>query len=69
LAAYRELLSQHIKREDEIMLPWMDRQLSISQVGEMFSKFQVVEEKMDSYQRKYEGFISRVEKKYSSKEG
>ena len=68
LNAYRRLLSQHIKREDEVMLPWMDRQISVSQVGEMFSKFQEVEEKMDSYQRKYEDFISRVEKKYKRKE-
>lgn len=69
LIAYRELLTQHIKREDEIMLPWMDRQLSISQVGEMFSKFLEAEARMDSYQQKYEDFISRVEKKYQTKEG
>ncbi len=69
LIAYRELLTQHIKREDEIMLPWMDEQLSISQVGEMFSKFLGVEARMDSYQQKYEDFISRVEKKYRPKEG
>ncbi len=69
LNAYRELLSQHIKREDEIMLPWMDRQLSISQVGEVFSRFLEVEDRMDSYQQKYEDFISRVERKYNQKEG
>jgi hemerythrin-like domain-containing protein len=69
LNAYRDLLSQHIKREDEIMLPWMDKQLSVTQVGEMFSKFLEVEDRMDSYQQKYEDFISRVEKKYRRKEG
>ena len=69
LSAYRDLLSQHIKREDEIMLPWMDRQLSVSQVGEVFSRFLEVEDRMDSYQQKYEDFISRVEKKYNRKEG
>jgi len=69
LGAYRDLLSQHIKREDEIMLPWMDKQLSVSQVGEMFSQFLEVEDRMDSYQQKYEDFISRVEKKYTRKEG
>ena len=63
LNAYRDLLSQHIKREDEIMLPWMDKQLSVSQVGAMFSKFLEVEDQMDSYQQKYEEFIARVEKK------
>jgi hemerythrin-like domain-containing protein len=69
LNAYRDLLSQHIKREDEIMLPWMDKQLSVSQVGEMFSRFLEVEDRMDSYQQRYEDFISRVEKKYRRKEG
>jgi hemerythrin-like domain-containing protein len=64
LNSYRNLLSQHIKREDEIMLPWMDKQLSVSQVGEMFSNFLEAEDRMDSYQQKYEEFISRVEKKY-----
>jgi len=69
LDAYRDLLAQHIKREDEIMLPWMDKRLSVSQVGEMFSRFLEVEERMDSYQQKYEDFIARVEKKYPRKEG
>jgi hemerythrin-like domain-containing protein len=69
LNSYRELLSQHIKREDEIMLPWMDGQLSVSQVGELFSRFLEVEDRMDSCQQKYENFISRVERKYNRKEG
>lgn len=68
LSAYRDLLSQHIKREDEIMLPWMDNQLSVSQVGEMYSRFLDVEERMDSHQKKYEDFITRVEREYRKKE-
>jgi hypothetical protein len=39
------------------------------QVGEVFSRFLEVEDRMDSYQQKYEDFISRVEKKYNRKEG
>jgi len=69
LSAYRDLLSQHIKREDEIMFPWMDKQLSISQVGEMFSKFLDVEAQMDSYPQKYADFISRLEREYGNKGG
>jgi len=34
----------------------------------MFSKFQEVEEKMASYQKKYEDFISRLEREYRKKE-
>ena len=69
LSAYRDLLSQHIKREDEIMFPWMDKQLSISQVGEMFSKFLDVEAQMDSYPQKYADFISGLEREYGNKGG
>ena len=45
--AYRELLSEHIKKEDEILYPWMDRNLSMKQVGELFNKFNEADEKFD----------------------
>ena len=43
LNGYRELLTEHIKKEDEILYPWMDRNLSTTQVGELFSKFSGVD--------------------------
>lgn len=39
LAAYGALLTQHIHKEDELLYPWMDRQLTDSQVGMLYSKF------------------------------
>ncbi len=45
--AYRELLSEHIKKEDEILYPWMDRNLSLKQVGELFNKFNEADEKFE----------------------
>ena len=42
LGAYGSLLSDHIKKEDEILYPWMDRELSTAQVGELFSRFAAV---------------------------
>ena len=45
--AYRELLSEHIKKEDEVLYPWMDRNLSMKQVGELFNKFNEADEKFD----------------------
>ncbi len=69
LNAYRGLLSEHIKKEDEIMLPWMDRQLSTHQIGELFSKFNRAEEEMGFTVPQYEDFISRVEQKFKPKEG
>ncbi len=45
--AYRELLTEHIKKEDEILYPWMDRNLSLKQVGELFNKFNEADEKFE----------------------
>lgn len=47
LGAYRELLMEHIKKEDEILYPWIDRNLSTRQVGELFAKFNEAEERLD----------------------
>ena len=47
LNGYKDLLTEHIKKEDEILYPWIDRNLSTKQVGELFSKFDEAEEKID----------------------
>jgi len=47
LIAYRELLTEHIRKEDEVLYPWMDGKLSTRQVGDLFSKFAEADEGMD----------------------
>ncbi len=64
LLAYRELLTGHIKKEDEILYPWMDRNLSTTQVGELFAKFSEVDAKMDFSPDKYEQFVVKLEKQF-----
>jgi len=39
LNSYKELLSEHIKKEDEILYPWMGRNLNITQIGNLFAEF------------------------------
>jgi len=56
LSAYNGLLTEHIKKEDEILYPWIDRGLSITQVGELFAKFNEAEGKIDK------GVIGRCKK-------
>ena len=64
LLAYRELLTQHIKKEDEILYPWIDRQLSTTQVGEMFRKCSEADASVgDELPKKYEKFIIELEEK------
>jgi hemerythrin-like domain-containing protein len=65
LLAYRELLTDHIKKEDEILYPWMDRSFSVTQVGELFSKFNEADGLTDRKGiERCETFVSEVEKKF-----
>ncbi len=68
LKAYRELLTEHIKKEDEVLYPWMDRNLSITQIGELFSKFNGKDEEFGDAPEKYEELINKLEQKYKLKE-
>lgn len=47
LLAYAELLTEHIKREDEILYPWLDRAFSTKQVGELFQQFDLADAEAD----------------------
>ena len=65
LTAYRELLTEHIKKEDEILYPWMDRSLSVTQVGELFSRFIEADEATDRKGiARCESFVLGVEKHF-----
>ncbi len=64
LNAYRDLLTEHIKKEDEILYPWMDKNLSTRQIGELFSKFNETDEQIGYSPSKYEAFIDRMEEKF-----
>jgi hemerythrin-like domain-containing protein len=69
LMAYRELLTGHIQKEDEILFPWMDRNLSASQVEELFAKFGEVDAKMGFSPDKYLKFVEKLELKFNAQEG
>ena len=61
LLAYKELLTEHIRKEDEILYPWIDRGLTDSQVGRMFSEFQEADAKSPDPQFHIE-FVQSLEK-------
>lgn len=68
LTAYQELLKEHIRKEDEILYPWLDRNLSISQVGELFAQCSEVDERSKDSSQRYEGFANTLEEKLQKKE-
>ncbi|CAB1060509.1 hypothetical protein D1BOALGB6SA_5275 [Olavius sp. associated proteobacterium Delta 1] len=68
LMAYRDLLTGHIKKEDEILFPWMDRNLATPQVDDLLSKFNEVDQQMGFTSEKYESFVLMLEIKFYQKE-
>ncbi len=62
LQAYGLLLTEHIRKEDEILYPWMNRELSDSQVGKLFSKFGAVDEEFGAKAKQYLGMMETLEK-------
>jgi hemerythrin-like domain-containing protein len=62
LTAYAELLTSHIKREDEVLYPWMDRELTTSQMGELRTRFAAVDEAAGpDFTAHYLGIVERIE--------
>ena len=68
LDAYRELLTEHIEKEDGILYPWMDRGLSMTQVGELYARFNAKDEEFGDAPKKYAALINRLEKEYAQEE-
>lgn len=62
LLGYKELLSQHIQKEDEILYPWIDRGLSTSDVGKLYAEFNEKDGSLPSgFQKRCQDFVQRVE--------
>lgn len=68
LSAYRRLLTEHIRKEDELLYPWMDKQLSTSQVGELFSKFAATDLQFRETAFRQEAFVRKMEEMTGYKE-
>ena len=64
LHAYGDLLKEHIQKEDEVLYPWIDRNLTDSQVGELFTKFSSIDEEFGNEPSRHERYIGRLEKRY-----
>jgi hemerythrin-like domain-containing protein len=64
LTGYSKLLKEHIKKEDEILYPWMDRNLSTTQIGKLFAEFKNADATLGYSPSKYEAFINRLENKF-----
>lgn len=62
LNAYGALLTEHIRKEDEILYPWMNSLLTDSQVGQLFTKFGVVDKQFAAEIKTSLAVAERLEK-------
>ncbi len=69
LDAYKELLTDHIRKEDDILYPWMDRNITTTQVGKLFSSFQEVDKGFGDAPKRYVEYMIELEKSFKAKEG
>lgn len=65
LNAYKELLSEHIEKENEILYVWMDRNLSTHQVGRLFLSFSEADSACDAdVIKKCRNFVNTLEEEF-----
>ena len=64
LTAYGILLAEHIKKEDEILFPWLDRKLADSQVAELAEKFDLEDKQIGVDPKKYQSFLDWLENRF-----
>jgi hemerythrin-like domain-containing protein len=63
LQKYGEILTEHIKKEDEILYTWMEKALSDKQIGEIYTKFNEIATEFKDAPKKHEEFILNLEEK------
>lgn len=63
LYGYRALLNDHIKNENEIIYPWIDRNLSKSQLKELHAKFTEINSKYQNVVINFKTFVKEMEEK------
>lgn len=61
LLAYGALLTEHIRKEDDILYPWMDRELTDSQVGRLYAQCREVEERFGDRPAYYRALVEELE--------
>jgi len=64
LAEHLQILPEHIKKEDEILFPWMDRNLTTNQIGHLYSRFNEIDAEYGDAPVRHRNFIEELEKKF-----
>ena len=66
LTAYGLLLAEHIKKEDEILFPWLDRKLTAEQLVELSERFDLEDRQIGVEPEKYDSYLNRLEGRFKN---
>ena len=61
LIDYRELLAEHIKKEDEVLFPWLDKKLTEKQLEELSYKFDLADMQIGIDADRYRLYLQQLE--------
>ncbi len=61
LLEYAILLTEHIHKEDEVLFPWLDSQLTEEEKTELTIRFAKSDKKLALDDQKYQHFIEEIE--------
>jgi len=64
LTEYAKLLTEHIRKEDEILFPWLDNKLTGEQVAELSQKFDMEDQKIGVSPEKYQSYLDSLENRF-----
>ena len=64
LTDYGLLLAEHIKKEDEILFPWLDKELAEEQIVELTQKFDKEDREIGVEPQKYLSYLDNLEDQF-----
>ena len=64
LTDYGLLLAEHIKKEDEILFPWLDKELAEEQIVELTQKFDKEDREFGVEPQKYLSYLDNLEDQF-----
>ncbi|EKD40580.1 MAG: hypothetical protein ACD_75C00006G0003 [uncultured bacterium] len=63
LLEYAALLQEHIKKEDEVLFPWLDSRLKEEEKAELAARFDQSDKNLALDERKYHSFVEGLEQR------
>ena len=56
--------TEHIRKEDEILFPWLDNELDGEQITELSQKFDIEDQKIGVAAEKYQSYLVSLENRF-----